>query len=172
MLEQASDRTSEGRGVHFFERHTPAAVRRFTERAVAGTNAGFAMLQTLEHRQAESFHQRRIYRERATPVGRLKFGVAGGPVIDQRSTRALDRSDFLQRGGGGIRTRQAKQLQFECEALGPKRFARLEQREVILATLDRADAQHARYGVAGHVTYYVTCIQAQRDGYYGGTRRH
>ena len=54
-----------------------------------------------------------------------------------------------QGGGGGFGAREADEAQFEAQAFGPERLGGAEEREVVFAALDRADAEDLREGGAG-----------------------
>ncbi len=77
----------------------------------------------------------------------------------------MERLDLFEGGLTGLRLGQADEVELEGETALPEGFAGVEQREVVFASLDAADGQDdGQVALGGSVLFYVTCIQAERDG--------
>ena len=77
----------------------------FPECAARGANAGFAARETFQNRQAKTFDQGRINRERAGRVSRSEGRVVDGTRIAKRAPGGLERLHARERGTSGLRVR-------------------------------------------------------------------
>ena len=102
------------------------------------------MGQALDDRKAESLHQRWINGERAFCIGCVHGRVAHRSIIAELPSGRLQRVKFGNRGGARLRMREPDQVQLKTFAALPELFAGLQQREVILASLDAPNRQHNR----------------------------
>ena len=102
------------------------------------------MREALQHRQAEPLHARGIHGERAGRVGRRDRRVTRAGLVDQREARRpqLPHPPRGRRTGRGLD--DADQPEPERHPLPPQALRGLQQREVVLASFQTADAQHLR----------------------------
>jgi hypothetical protein len=80
----------------------------------------------------------------AIAIRRGHCGVVDRAIVAQRPARLLQGAHPRQRGPAGFGLRHADQAQLEAHIVQPELRAGVEEHEMVLAALERADAKDGR----------------------------